>query len=90
MEFACDGPRFDKRYWRQCMMRNVRHLTLQVTSANSRLVSCSATEEHTDGSETDVTDSVLCDDDGPDVRLTVVRDYLRPNQYVTLRWDVTR
>ncbi|MBT8225254.1 MAG: hypothetical protein HKP61_09235 [Dactylosporangium sp.] len=90
VEFACSGPKFEQRYWRQCMMRYIRHLNIHVISASSRLTSYSAVEDHTDGSQTDVTDSIICDDDGPDARLTVARDYLRPSQYVTLRWDIAR
>ncbi|MBN1174298.1 MAG: hypothetical protein JXA67_19160 [Micromonosporaceae bacterium] len=74
VEFICDGPCFDKRYWRQCMMRYTRHLNIHIIHANSRLTSFTAVEDDTDGSQTDVTDSIIRDDDGPDARLTVTRD----------------
>ena len=69
------------------MARYTRHFTLHLRHANTHLVRCSAVEEHPDGAETDISDTIL-HDDGPDTTLTVARDYLRPNQSVTLRWDV--
>lgn len=41
-----------------------------------------------DGSENSATEELIWDDEGDDV-LTLTRDYLRPNQSVTLRWTVT-
>jgi hypothetical protein len=87
IEFACDGPMFHKHYWRQAMMRYIRHLTIRLRVANATISRYTAIEESTDGTETDVTDSVIADTTGPDATLTVTRDYLRPNQFVTLRWE---
>lgn len=89
VEFVCEGPRFiQEHYWRQCMMRYVRHLNIELHHHGVQLVTCSAVEEYTDGTEANIDDSIIRENNGNDVMLTVARDYLRPNQYVTLRWEV--
>jgi hypothetical protein len=55
-----------------------------------RLVTCTAAEEYDDGSEISANDSLTWDYDESDIALTLTRDYLRPNQAVTLRWEVDR
>lgn len=54
------------------------------------LTSCTATEEHPFGSENSATEELLWDYEGNDIVITLTRDYLRPNQAVTLRWEVDR
>jgi len=87
--YTCVGGAFDERhYWRQTMPRYTRHYTLRIRQQKVQLVSCTATEEHADGSETSANDSLTWDYENGDVLLTLTRDYLRPNQAVTLRWEV--
>jgi len=89
--YACDGGGFGERhYWRQAMPRYTRQYTLRVRQQKVQLVTCTAIEEYPDGSEISANDSLTWDYDDGDVVLTLTRDYLRPNQAVTLRWEVTR
>lgn len=54
------------------------------------LLRCSAVEELQDGSEVFATDEILWDYEASDVTMTVTRDYLQPNQALTLRWEIER
>jgi hypothetical protein len=89
--YCCDGGRFDERhYWRQSMPRYTRHFTLRVRQQGIQLVTCSASEEFSDGAESSANDSLTWDYEDGYAVLTLTRDYLRPNQAVTLRWEVIR
>ena len=90
--YTCEGGRFEKAlYWRQSIARHTRHFTINLRHGNAGdLISCSAVEEHEDGSENSATEDLIWDYEGDDVIITLTRDYLRPNQSVTLRWKVTR
>lgn len=89
--YSCDGGRFGERhYWRQSMPRYTRQHTLRVRQANVQLVSCTAAEEYPDGSESSANDSLTWDYADNNIVLTLARDYLRPGQAVTLRWEVIR
>jgi hypothetical protein len=89
--YACDGGGFGERhYWRQAMPRYTRQYTLRIRQQNVQLITCTATEDYPDGSETSANDSLTWDYENGDVILTLTRDYLSPNQAVTLRWEVTR
>jgi hypothetical protein len=89
--YTCDGGGFDERhYWRQAMPRYTRHYTLRIRQQNVQLITCTATEEYSDGSEISANDSLTWDYENSDVILTLTRDYLHPNQTVTLNWEVTR
>jgi hypothetical protein len=89
--YSSTGGKFDENhYWRQSMPRYTRHYTLRVKQRNVQLGGCTATEEHPDGSENSATDSLVWDYDGDDAVMTLTRDYLRPNQAVTLRWEPIR
>jgi hypothetical protein len=88
--YTCDGGAFgDRYYWRQAMPRYTRQYTLRVRQQKASLLTCTATEEYPDGSETSANEGLTWDYDNDDVILTLTRDYLRPNQAVTLRWEVT-
>jgi hypothetical protein len=89
--YFCDGGRFVKdHYWRQSLQRYTRHLTLNIHHQNAgHLIRCSAVEEHPDGSENSATEQLMWDYEGSEVTITLTRDYLRPNQAITLRWDVS-
>jgi hypothetical protein len=89
--YTCTGGAFGERhYWRQSMPRYTRQYTLRVRQQSVQLVTCTATEEYDDGSEISANDSLTWDYEEADVVLTLTRDYLRPNQAVTLRWEVDR
>ncbi|GAA2112191.1 hypothetical protein [Actinomadura alba] len=84
----CENGRFDGDHrWRQVIRHHTRHYTLRIRQMNVQLADCSAVEEHPDGSETPATDGLIWDYDGDDVVITVTRDYLRPGQALTLRWN---
>jgi hypothetical protein len=87
--YLVDGGQFkDDHYWRETMRRYVRHYTLRIRHEGIQLSGCTASEEHPDGSENSATDSLMWDYDDQAAVMTVTRDYLRPNQAITLRWDV--
>ncbi|WP_156959414.1 hypothetical protein [Nocardia sp. BMG51109] len=90
--YTCDGGKFDDElYWRQTIARYTRHFSVHLRHENAGdLISCSATEEHPDGAENSATEDLIWDCDGDDAIVTLHREYLRPNQSVTLFWEVTR
>jgi hypothetical protein len=86
--YSCLGGRFlEDYYWRQDITRPTRHVTITVHHRRSMLLGCSAIEQLQDGSETFATDEILWDQEGPDVTITVTRDYLGAGQALTLRWE---
>ncbi|MEU8798847.1 hypothetical protein [Spirillospora sp. NPDC048819] len=89
--YVCAGGKFDlNHYWRESMHRYCRHYEISVRQRHIDLGGCTATEEHPDGSENSATDSLVWDIDGRDAVMALTRDHLRPNQAVTLRWEVIR
>ncbi|KPM53350.1 XRE family transcriptional regulator [Frankia sp. R43] len=75
-------------YWRQSIVRPTGLLTIRLRHQGvTALTRCSATEDRPDGSEVTATESlsIARDDNGIVIELT--RRNLRPNQFVTLRWD---
>ncbi|WP_131735875.1 hypothetical protein [Actinomadura roseirufa] len=89
--YVCEHGKFDvNHYWRESMPRYCRRYEINVRQRNIDLGGCTATEEHPDGSENSATDSLVWDIDGKDAIMSLTRDYLRPNQAVTLRCDVLR
>jgi hypothetical protein len=86
--YECEGGQFlEDHYWRQAFPQYTRHFTMSLRHRGAgRLVNCTATEEHTDGSENSAGERLLWDYDGNDVTITITRDYLRPGQAITLRW----
>jgi len=89
--YTCEGGQFlDDHYWREALRRYTRHLTIQLRHhGGGQLTVCTAVEEHPDGSENSATEELMWDYEGNDVVITLTRDYLRPNQAVTLRWAVS-
>lgn len=89
--YVCEGGQFDlNHYWRESMPRYCRHYEINVRQRHIDLGGCTATEEHPDGSENSATDSLVWDIEGRDAVMALTRDHLRPNQAVTLRWEVIR
>lgn len=92
ISYRCQGGQFvSDHYWRQSITRLTRHLTISLRQRDAgRLVACTAVEEHADGSENSAAEDLLWDYDQSDAVITLTRDYLRPNQAVTVRWEVDR
>jgi hypothetical protein len=87
--YSCNSGSFGvNHYWREEMSRYTRHYTLRVRQQNIKLVSCTAVEEYPDGGERSANDSLTWDYEEDGVVFTLTRDYLRPKQTVTLRWEV--
>lgn len=88
--YDCTGGQFvSDHYWRQSAIRYTRHMTITLHhQAVGRLLSYSAQEEQPGGAEISISDAIIWDNDGDDVSVTLTRDYLRPGQSVTVRWDV--
>ncbi len=72
------------------MPRYTRHYTLRVRQQDVHLLTCSASEEYPDGAESSANDGLAWDYEGDYAIMTLTRDYLRPSQTVTLRWEVAR
>lgn len=90
VRFTCEGGRFvSNHYWRQMLRRPTRHLTIGVRHRGvGHLASCTAVDEHPDGSESSIAESVIWDYDGADAIITLARDQLTLNEVVTVRWEV--
>lgn len=90
--YRCQGGQFlSDHYWRQSISRLTRHLTISLRQRDAgRLLACTAVEEHPDGSENSAAEDLLWDYDDADAIITLTRDYLRPNQAVTVRWEADR
>jgi hypothetical protein len=90
-EYRCTGGCFlDELYWRLTIRHPTRHATLNIRHERASLLRCSAIEEMPDGSEVVATDDILWDYEGADLTMTLTRDYLHPNQALTLRWEIDR
>jgi hypothetical protein len=87
--YTCTGGLFvDEHYWRHSITRHTRHVTINVRHEGASLLRCSAIETLTDGSEVFATDDILWDQEGDALTMTVARDYLSPDQALTLRWEI--
>lgn len=89
--YICNGGKFvDEHYWREEISHYTRHYVLRIRQQNVQLEACTATEEQPDGAENSAADGLTWDYDTDGITLTLTRDYLRPKQTATLRWEVTR
>lgn len=89
--YTCYGGRFLEDYhWRQDLVRATRHATIAVRQRRATLLKCSAVEEHVNGFEAFVTGSIVWDQEGPDLTITLARNYLNAGQALTLRWETER
>jgi len=90
--YACSGGRFvASLYWRQSVARYTRHLTIRLRHREAgELIGCTALEESPDGSAVSAGEGLVWDYEGEDVLITLARDYLRPNQHITMRWRSRR
>jgi hypothetical protein len=87
--YTCAGGAFEKDYyWRQAIARYTRQFTLTVRHQGvGRLGGFAAIEELPDGTENHSAEAVIWGYDSDDIVMTYTLDYLRPNQYATLRWE---
>jgi hypothetical protein len=90
--YRCTGGIFkEARYWRQEIPRFTRQYTLNVRHRGAgMLAECTAMEEHPDGAENTAQAALSWDYDGDDTLMTATFDYLRPNQALTLRWELAQ
>ncbi|MYS87394.1 XRE family transcriptional regulator [Embleya scabrispora] len=90
IEYVCEGGMFvDSTYWRQAIARPTRDFSLSVTQHGvTEFRGCGAIEQHPDGSENSVTQHTRWSLDEDRLHVTLSRQDLHANQYVTLRWDV--
>ncbi|WP_433734914.1 hypothetical protein ACQP0C_41660 (plasmid) [Nocardia sp. CA-129566] len=92
ISYACTGGRFvDHFYWRQEMVRYTRRFTINLRQKGiHKLLTCSGEEVQPGGAINSASEDLLWDYDGDDIVVTLTRDYLQPNQSVTLRWEFDR
>lgn len=90
--YRCRGGRFtEAHYWRQAITRYTLRMSIDVRQDGvARLVDCSAIEEHPDGAKQAIDELVRWSHDGSEAHVGLVREELRPNQFVTLHWEVVR
>jgi transcriptional regulator with XRE-family HTH domain len=90
--YTCTGGRFvSDHYWRQSIHRPTEELVLRLRHRGiDSLTRCSAIEERPDGSEISVAENLVWRTKDDAVTIELARRDLRPNQSVTLRWDVPR
>ncbi|SQD95665.1 putative transcriptional regulator, XRE family [Parafrankia sp. Ea1.12] len=87
--YRSTGGRFVyDHYWRQSIVRPTGTLTIRLRHQGvTSLTRCSATEDRPDGSEISATEGLSFARDEAGVVIELTRRNLRPNQFVTLRWD---
>jgi len=90
IEYVCEGGMFvDAMYWRQAIARYTKHFSLSVTQHGvAEFRGCTAVEQLPDGAENSVDQNTLWDLDTDRLHITLTREDLHANQYVTLFWDV--
>ena len=88
--YTCEGGQFvSDHYWRQEFPRHVRRLTMEIRIRDAdQLLNCTAIEEHESGAENSATEDLIWDYAEKDVIITLTRHDVRPNQAVTLRWEL--
>jgi hypothetical protein len=90
--YTCEGGQFvSDHYWQQTIVRYTRQLAFQIRHRGAgRLASCTASKDHVDGAQHLLTDGLQWDEAGGDVELQLTQAHLKPNEIVTLRWEVDR
>ncbi len=88
--YTCEGGKFtDALYWRHSMYRYTRCFTINLRhAAVGEPTLCTATEEHPNGAENTAIENLVWDCVQGDAVITLTREYLRPNQSITLRWEI--
>jgi hypothetical protein len=92
ISYTSRGGRFvHDHYWRQSIPRYTRYLTLRIRHREvAVLLNCTAIEEQINGSEISAIEDLVCTDEDGDALITLIRQYLRPGQAVTVRWEASR
>ncbi|WSY16510.1 helix-turn-helix domain-containing protein [Embleya sp. NBC_00896] len=92
IEYVCEGGMFvGPMYWLQAIARHTRRFSLTVTQHGAtEFHGCTAVEQHPDGSENSVAQHTRWQLDEDRLRLTLHREDLHGNQFLTLRWDAGR
>jgi hypothetical protein len=86
VQYVVTGGRFlDDFYWRQGIPLYTRRIETELKHYGGKLHSCEATQELPDGSEISIP-TAWGEQEG-DLTINVVREFLRPHQAVTLRWE---
>lgn len=90
--YRCRGGRFtDAHYWRQAVTRYTLRMHLDVRQEGVvRLVDCGAIEEQPHGDKQQIDEYVRWTQGDGGATMNLVREELRPNQFVTLHWEVLR
>lgn len=84
------GKFLNDHYWRQSAPRYTRHMTLTIRHRGVDLVqNYTAIVDDNDGAQHSAIDDLVCTYEDGDALITLTRDYLQPNDAVTIRWQVT-
>lgn len=85
------GQFLHDHYWRQSTPRYTRRMTLTVRHRQvDMLLNCTAVVDEHDGNQLSALDDLVCLAEDGDALITLTRDYLQPNDAVTIRWEVAR
>lgn len=89
---VCTGGKFvDALYWRQSIRRHTSRFTIALLQRDvADLAGCTALEEQPNGSEHSVTEDLVWDNEGGGITITLTRENLRPDQSVTVRWELAQ
>ncbi|MCF2531899.1 helix-turn-helix domain-containing protein [Yinghuangia soli] len=92
ISYRCTGGRFTEgHYWRQAITRYTLRLHIDVRQQGvARLVDATAVEEYPDGATQPIDAEVRWSHEGSEASVQLVREDLRPNQFVTLHWEAVR
>lgn len=90
--YTTRGGRFlHDHYWRQSAPRYTRHMTLSIRHRSADLLlNCTAIVDDNDGTQHSAIADLVCTYQDGDALITLTRDYLQPNDAVTIRWEVAR
>jgi hypothetical protein len=81
----------DERYWRQAIVNPLGEYAVRGRLRGvETLMQCTAVEGRPDGSEVPAAETLVWHRGGADVLIDLMRKGLRPNHFVTVRWDFPR
>jgi hypothetical protein len=90
--YTTQGGQFlHDHYWRQSTPRYTRRMTFTIRHRKvDMLLNCTAVVDEHDGTQLSALDDLMCLTEDGDALITLTRDYLQPNDAVTIRWEVAR